>query len=190
MEPELAERLATMAEEKARIARAALGYVPARGAILLDAGSTTGVLAGVLPANRELTVITNCLPIASVLASQRTVEVVMAGGRVRPSTLAAVDEPAARFLEGFVPDVAFVGTNGLTVGKGLTTPDVGEAAAKRAMIRSARRVVLVADHTKVGQEHFVRFAEVGEIDAFVTDKGVEEAAVRELEDAGVEVVVA
>lgn len=190
MEPELAERLATMSEEKARIARAALRYVPERGSVLLDAGSTTSVLAGLLPANRELTVITNCLPIASVLASQRTVEVVIVGGRVRASTLAAVDDLAARFLEGFVPDVAFVGTNGLTVERGLTTPDLAEAAAKRAMIRSARRVVLLADHTKVGQEHFARFAEVGQIDAFVTDSGLEEAAVRELEDTGLEVVKA
>jgi DeoR family fructose operon transcriptional repressor len=70
----------------------------------------------------------------------------------------------------------------------LTTPDLGEAAAKRAMVRSARRVVLLADHTKVGQEHFVRFAGIGEVDAIVTDSGIEEEAARELEAAGSEVV--
>lgn len=187
-EPEVAERLATMAEEKGRIARAALRFVPARGAVLLDAGTTTGALAEVLPVERELTVVTNCLPIASLLAPRPKLNVIVAGGRVRSQTLAAVDDLAARFLDGFAPDVAFVGTNGVTAGRGLTTPDTAEAAAKRAMIRSARRVVLLADHTKVGQEHFVRFADLNEVDAFVTDGGVEDEAVREFESKGLEVV--
>jgi len=56
-----------------------------------------------------------------------------------------------RFLDDFVPDVAFVGTNGLTVERGATTPEASEAAAKRAMIRTARRAVLLADHTRSGR---------------------------------------
>jgi len=188
MEPEVAERLSAMAEEKGRIARAAMRFVPDRGSVLLDAGTTTGSLAGLLPGGRELTVVTNDLPIAGLLAQQPSVEVILAGGRVRARTMAAVDDLAARFIEGFVPDVAFVGTNGLTVEKGATTPDVGEAAAKRAMVRAARRIVLLADHTKIGQEHFARFAEVGEFDVLVTDSGLEEGAAEELEEAGLEVV--
>lgn len=188
LEPELAERRVAMSEEKARIARAALRFVPSRGAIFLDAGTTTGALAEALPANGELTVVTNCLPTASALASRQTVNVVIAGGRVRARTLSAVDDMAARFLEGFVPDVAFVAANGVTVGQGLTTPDAAEAAAKRAMVRNARKVVLLVDRTKFGQEHFVRFAEVGEMDVIVTDLGFEEEAARAFEEAGVEVV--
>lgn len=187
-EPGVDERLSVMAEEKRRIARVALRFVPERGAVLLDAGTTTGALAEVFPADRELTVVTNCLPIASLLAARPQLNVVIAGGRIRAQTLAAVDDLAAGFLDGFVPNVAFVGTNGVTVERGLTTPDLGEAAAKRAMVRSARRVVLLADHTKVGQEHFVRFAEIGEVDALVTDGGIEEEAAHELEAAGLEVV--
>jgi DeoR family transcriptional regulator, fructose operon transcriptional repressor len=187
-EPGVDERLAVMAEEKRRIARAALRFLPQRGAVLLDAGTTTGALAGVLPVDRELTVVTNCLPIATLLAARPLLNVVIAGGRIRAETLAAVDDLAASFLDGFVPDVAFMGANGVTAESGLTTPDLGEAAAKRAMIRSARRVVLLADHTKVGQEHFVRFAGIGEVDAIVTDSGIEEGAARELEAAGSEVV--
>jgi DeoR family fructose operon transcriptional repressor len=188
IEPEVAERLSAMSGEKKRIAKAALRFLPDRGSVLLDAGTTTGALAEQLPAGRELTVVTNCLPIAGLLAHQPSVCVIMAAGRIRARTLAAVDDLAARSIEGFVPDVAFIGTNGLTVEKGATTPAVAEAAAKRAMIRSARRVVLLADHTKVGQEHFARFAEVGEIDALVTDAGLEDGAAEEFERRGVEVV--
>jgi DeoR family transcriptional regulator, fructose operon transcriptional repressor len=187
-EPGVAERMVAMAEEKRRLAEAALRFLPSRGAVLLDAGTTTGALAEALPVDLDLTVVTNCLPIARTLAARSSLEVIVAGGRVRAKTLAAVDDLAARFLDGFVPDVAFVGANGVTVRRGLTTPDSAEAAAKRAMVRNARKVVLLADHTKVGQEYFVRFAEIGEVDVLVTDDGLDEEAAREIEAAGVEVV--
>lgn len=187
-EPGVAERMAAMSEEKRRIAEAALRFLPTRGAVLLDAGTTTGAFADALPLDLDLTVVTNGLPIASMLAARPSLEVIVAGGRVRSTTLAAVDDLAARFLENFVPDVAFLGTNGVTVRHGLTTPDTAEAAAKRAMIRNARRVVLLADHTKFGQEHFVRFAEIGEVDVLVTDDGLDEELAREIEAEGVEVV--
>lgn len=188
-EPEVAERLVTMSEEKARIARAALRFVPSQGVILLDAGTTTGALAELLPAGREdLTVVTNGLPIASVLAASPSITVYLAGGRVRGRTLAAVDDFAARFIEDLAPEVTFVGANGVIAGRGLMTPDPAESTVKRAMIRSGRRVVLLADHTKFGREHFVRFAEIGDIDVLVTDSGLGDDAVREFEAAGVEVV--
>lgn len=189
-EPELAERQGSMTEEKARIARAALRFVPESGAISIDAGTTTGALAGLLKENQDLTVVTNCLQIASSLASRQTVNVVIAGGRVRARTLSVVDDLASRFLDGFVPDVAFVGANGVTVEKGLTTPDAAEAAAKRAMVRGARKVVALVDHTKIGQDHFVRFAEMKEVDVLVTDARIEAGTARGLEAAGVEVVYA
>ena len=187
-EPGVAERMAAMSEEKRRIAEAALRYLPERGAVLLDAGTTTGALAEAMPPGLELAVVTNCLPIASTLATRPSLEVMVAGGRVREKTLAAVGDLTGRFLDGFVPDVAFIGTNGVSVRHGLTTPDAAEAAAKRAMIRNARRVVLLADHTKVGQEYFVRFAEIGEVDVFVTDGGLDDGTAGELELAGLEVV--
>jgi DeoR family fructose operon transcriptional repressor len=187
-EPEVAERLVTMPEEKARIARAALRFVPSQGVILLDAGTTTGALAELLPAGRDLTVVTNGLPIATVLAASPSITVYVAGGRVRGRTLAAVDDFAARFIEDLAPEVTFIGTNGVIAGRGLMTPDPAEATVKRAMIRSGRRVILLADHTKFGREHFVRFAEIGDIDVLVTDSGLGDDTAQEFEAAGVEVV--
>lgn len=187
-EPGVSERQSTRVEEKARIAEAALELLPGRGSIALDAGTTTAALAERLPAGCELTVLTNCLPIASALAANSSIKVVVAGGRVRARTLAAVDDAAARFLEEFSPDVAFIGANGVTASRGLTTPDEAEAAAKRALVRSARRVVALADHGKVGQEHFVRFARPEEVDVLITDSGLDERKAQELARAGIEVV--
>ena len=87
-------------------------------------------------------------------------------------------------------DVAFIATNGLTVGHGLTTPDSDEAASKRAMIACARKTVVLADSTKLGVETAVRFATLDGIDVLVTDSDIEPADRRALEGAGVEVVVA
>lgn len=186
-EPELAERRGSTSE-KARIARAALRFVPDRGAISLDAGTTTGALAELLPENRELTVVTNCLPIRSGLVSRQGVNVVIAGGTVRTRTLFVIDVLAARFLDGFAPDVAFVTASELTVEKGLTTPDATEAATKRAMIRGARKVALLVDHIKFGRGHFVRFADLGEVDVLATDGRLDPETIREIEDAEAEVV--
>lgn len=187
-EPAVAERSEAMSEEKRRIAEAARDHVPAGGTILLDAGTTTGALAPLLPADRSLTVVTNALPTAMTLSSRPNIELLFVGGRVRGVTLACVDDWATRTLDGLRVDVTFSATNGLSIDAGLTTPDISEAAAKRAMIRAGQRVILLADHTKVGQEHFARFGELDQVDLFITDAGLDDEPAEQLGAAGVEVV--
>lgn len=187
-EPAVAEKAALMAAEKRRIAEAALDYLPRTGTVLLDAGTTTGAVADLLPTDRELTVVTNGLPIAMTLSTRPNLNLLLVGGRVRGRTLAQVDDWALRILDELSVDVAFIATNGLSVGRGLTTPDPAEAAVKRAMVRAGRQVVLLADHTKLGEEHFVRFADLADLDVLVTDAGIPEADVTAIAAAGVEVV--
>jgi DeoR family fructose operon transcriptional repressor len=187
-EPGLAVRDAAMQVEKERIAKAALDELPEAGAILLDAGTTTARLAEALPAERELTVVTNAVPIAMMLAPRRNITLLMLGGRVRGRTLAAVDEWAVRALQDTFVDVAFLGTNGLSRERGLTTADGAEAATKRAMIGCARRTVVLADHTKVGQDQFARFGRLEDVDVLVTDTGLDEGTAAELAAIGPRVV--
>lgn len=189
-EPGLHARDAAMASEKARIARAALAELPAEGAILLDAGTTTARLAEMLPTDREFTVVTNAVPIAMTLSTRPNVTVLTVGGRVRGRTLAMVDQWALRTLADTFVDVAFMGTNGISLERGLTTPDVGEAAVKHAMIGAARRVVVLADHTKVGNDCFARFGSLDEIDAFITDDRLDVGLAADLQAAGPRVVLA
>ncbi len=75
-------------------------------------------------------------------------------------------------------DVAFIGTNGFSVARGLTTPDTGEGATKRAMLRAARRSVVLADASKFGADQFVRFGTPAEIDTLITDTGLDPARTR------------
>lgn len=83
-----------------------------------------------------------------------------------------------------------MGTNGLSVEFGLSTPDPDEAAVKAAIIQSARRVVLVADAAKFGEELLVRFARLDELDVLVTDAAPPAALSEALEAADIEVRVA
>ncbi len=157
------------ATEKARIAKAALQYVPQRGTVLIDAGSTTAQLVEIFPGDRELTVYTNTLPLALSLLTRPLLTVFTLGGRVRTTTLAEVDDWAARALAEINVDVAFLGANGISVHRGLTTPDPAEAAVKRRMLACAQRRILLADHSKVGVVSGVQYGHLHDIDLLITD---------------------
>jgi DeoR family fructose operon transcriptional repressor len=187
-EPGVSKRSGVMVAEKERIAKAALEEVPDEGAILIDAGTTTAWLAEALPSERELTVVTNSATISVTLAAKPNAKVLMLGGRVRGRTLAAVGEWTTIALAQIYIDVAFVGTNGFSAQRGLTTPDPAEAAAKRAMIKAARRTVVLADHTKFGADALMRFADLRDVDVLITDTGLDTDLVGELEGAGPRVV--
>ena len=187
-EPDLPTRGGFMEEEKKRIAQAALAEVPTEGAILLDAGSTTFRLAELLPPNRELTVITNSLPIAQLLAAQPDFTVITLGGRVRARTMAEVDVIAIRTLSTFLIDVSFLATNGVSVEHGLTTPDLAEAEVKRTMCQRARRRVLLTDSSKIGNDTFCRFADLRDFDVVVTDTGMEDEVTADFTAVGPRVV--
>ena len=184
------EREAVMAAEKERIARAALDEVPDGGAIILDAGTTTARLAALLPVDSRLTVVTHALPIAVALANHPAITVHLLGGTIRRSTLAAVGHWAERDVRDIYADVAFIGTNGLTVNQGLTTPDLAEAAVKQALIAAARRTVVLADHTKIGRTDFGHVAALADVDTIITDTGVSADVAAELEAAGPRVFLA
>jgi DeoR family transcriptional regulator, fructose operon transcriptional repressor len=162
--------------------------LPVEGSILLDAGTTTARLAEVMPVNRDLIVVTNSLPIALSLSVRPGLTVRLVGGRVRGRTQAVVDDWALRVLGDTYVDVAFVGTNGISVERGLTTPDPAEAAVKQAMLAAARRVVVLADHTKVGAVHFARFGGLREVALLITDSGLDADVAARLEAAGPTVV--
>ncbi|MFE3182513.1 DeoR/GlpR family DNA-binding transcription regulator [Streptomyces violascens] len=187
-EPDLAERESTAADEKDRIARAALAELPAEGSVVLDAGSTIARLAAELPLDSGLTLVTHALPVAARLADHPAIDLHLVGGRVRHRTRAAVDAWALRAYGEIRADVVFLGTNGFSVAHGLTTPDLAEAAVKRAAIGAARRVVLLADSAKHGQEHFARFGDMADVDLLITDRGLAPDDIAAIEAAGTDVI--
>jgi DeoR family transcriptional regulator, fructose operon transcriptional repressor len=175
------------AAEKERIAKAALAHLPASGSIIIDAGSTTARLAALFPDDRELTVFTNALPIALTLLARPRLTVFAIGGRLRSQTLATVGGWAARMLGDINVDVAFLGTNGISVQRGLTTPDPAEAEVKRLILASAQRTVLLADHSKIGRLSVCQHAGIADIDLLITDTGLPPDELAALEATGLTV---
>lgn len=167
-EPLVKTREGQHADEKRRIAAAAVAELPPEGTVIVDSGSTTHYFAGYFPRDQRLTVVTNSLLSARVFVAHELLDVVVLGGRVRKNTAAVVDAEAVEVLRGMTVDAVFLGCDGVSAERGLTTPYREEVAVKRAMIRAARRVVLLADHSKIGNDHFLRFAEVSEVDTMIT----------------------
>jgi DeoR family fructose operon transcriptional repressor len=190
-EPGLGERTGARAEQKRKIAAAALALLPGQdGSILVDGGTTTAALVDLLPPEHRLLAATHCVPLAARLAAGPGVTLHLLGGRVRGLTQCAVGETTVRALDELRVDVAFLGANGITADHGFTTPDEAEASVKRAMVRAGQRVVVLADSSKLGREHLVRFAAPDEVDVLVTDSGADPGTIAALEAAGIEVVVA
>ncbi|GAC68928.1 DeoR/GlpR family DNA-binding transcription regulator [Gordonia soli] len=185
------EREATRTEQKSAIGRAALRFLPPDGgSVLFDAGTTTIQAARSLPLDRALSSITNSIPVAAVLAAHPLGSVGVLGGRVRGLTQATVGADTVAALERLRVSTAFIGTNGISESHGLSTPDPDEAAIKSAMVRVARRVVVLADSSKTNREDFASFAEVDDIDVLITDDGVDPEFSAALSARGVEVVIA
>lgn len=191
MESGLDERDVSQAREKERIAVAARRFLPGDGGtVAIDAGSTTARLVDLLPTDLRLTAFTHGVPIAARLATFPFLDLHLLPGRVRPKTQAAVGSQTVLALQRVQVDVAFLGTNGISVDHGFSTPDPEEAAVKRALVAAARNVVVVADSTKFGRDTTVSFAALDEVDIVVTDAANGAVPHDVLAEYGIEVVVA
>ena len=159
--------------------------------MLFDSGTSVARLAAAVPPGTLGTVVTNSLPVAAELAAGRVgTQVHLLGGRVRGITQATVGSETVAALGRLRCDVAFAGTNGVTIRHGFSTPDPDEAAVKEAMVATARRVIVLADSSKVGVELLVTFASLSAVNVPITDDGISAHDRAELTAAGIEVVVA
>ena len=112
----------------------------------------------------------------------------LTGGTLRSRTRALVGPTAESFMERTNFDLLFLGTNAIDADGGLTTPNEDEARMKQLMTEKSARVVLVADATKVGKRSFVKFADVRDVDVFVTDEELPPRERQAFENEGVTVV--
>ena len=179
------------ADVKAAIARAAAALVSNGDVVALDVGTTTTALANALCAREDLqgvTVVTNGLNIALELerAAPR-LTVVVTGGTLRPLQHSLVNPLATMVLATINPDIAFVGCNGIDLARGVTNINLPEAEVKRQMLSAARRRVIVADGSKLGQVAAVHLCPVSEVSLIVTGTSAPPAVITEL---GFEVEVA
>ncbi len=180
----------TVAAERAAIAARAAELVEPASAILLGPGRTTMRLARCLADVEPLTVITNSVPVTTALLDVEHIDLVMVGGTLGRSIAAFVGPLTEQSLKGLRGAQVFLSGEGVTVDRGLTTPNVFAAATDMALVAAARQVIVLADHTKLGRDTMCQTVPTQRIDVLVTDSCADPAVVQALTDAGVHVVVA
>ncbi len=187
-ETALSQRQQSFPEEKARIAAEVARRLGEAQTIFVDEGFQPLLAARALPRDRELTVVTSSLPVATELSARPNVQVIVIGGRVRGKTLGVVDGSAVDMLRTFRLDLGLIGANGVTVEDGLTTPDPAVASVKAAAIEVSRRRIFIGAHHKFGVTSFVRFAGLDDFEAMITGRQLGSARARAFHAAGAEIV--
>jgi DeoR family transcriptional regulator of aga operon len=175
-------------EAKRAIAKYAAELLgPDVSSVGLNGGSTTTEVGRALASRSGLRVVTNALNIAAELAVRSNIELVVCGGSARSESYELVGPLAELTLSNINLDVAVIGVDGVSASAGLTTHHEVEAQTNRSLLRSAMRVIVVADSSKIGRRGFARISEIGAVSDLVTDSEATDADVTELERAGVRV---
>lgn len=176
--------------EKNRIAEKALSLIEDGDTIILDSGTTTFQLAKKLGSKRELTVVTNAINFVTELSAHSGLCLVLLGGIYKPATGATIGPLTNRTLKDLHVDKFFLGCNAFTISGGLMTADMADAETRKEMIKVASQVIVLADSTKFGKTSFVSVARIEEIDIVITDSGVDPQIVEDLQNRGVQVLLA
>lgn len=176
-------------ERKREIAEKAIRFIEEGNTLIIDAGSTTQELAKLIVERkiRGLTIITNAFNIADVFRENSDYEVVFTGGQYRKKILSCVGPYTNTILSSINADKLFMGGNGISLVKGVTTPNVLEAEVKQNMMRSSREHYLLADSSKFGRILLSKVADIEDLDYLVTDSQADAEIVENIRKLGVTV---
>jgi len=178
------------AGEKARIGQMATNLLSPGETVFLGAGSTTLAVARALARRVDLTVITNGLSVAAHLAAHSDVELIVVGGLVRREGSAMTGHLSEQALEGLHADKVILGVQGISTPDGLTSDDLSQVRMAQMLLKAVPEVIIVADHNKFGRVCTARIAPVDRADVVVTGREVPNAALWELAELEVKVVLA
>jgi DeoR family transcriptional regulator of aga operon len=179
------------ADAKRRIGLAAAELVGEKDIIGLTAGTTTTQVGRSLRHRKGITVITNALNIGMELCNQPSIKTMLTGGTLAWAwTFALAGKPAVDFLLDFYMDKAFIAVTGFDLRRGITTLESDEAAVSAAMLRNARKVIVVADSSKIGHVSPALICPIAEVNVLVTDAGISPEIQQELQARGIEIILA
>lgn len=175
-------------EEKIRIAQKASEMIQVGDTIILDAGTTTFQIAKHIKEKMDIHVLTNSVYNLLELAESPGIEVSLTGGSLRRISRSLIGPLAINSLSSIRVGKLFLGATGVSLEKGLTSPNMVEAQTKSAMIRAADTVILVVDHSKFGKTALGKFAQLEEVQVLITDRKAPSEVIRAIIEKGVEVI--
>lgn len=189
-EPPFISRAIENLEAKQRIGRTAADMIENGDSITLDVGTTTMEVARNIAGKQNLTVLTPCLQIASLLAENPNIRLIVTGGIVRPGELSMVGHLAERTLQDFYVDKLFLGAAGVDIDVGLTEYNLEDTLVKQVMIKNAKQVILVADSSKFGRIAFTSIAPLSVVNTLITDEAIDPDWLARLRKQNIEVILA
>jgi len=184
------DRESEQADEKARIGRTAAGLVADKETVFLGSGTTVLEVARNLRDRKNLTVITNSLPVLNMLAGLKEITVISLGGMLRESEMSFIGHITEQALTEVRVDKVIVGTRGLSLEHGLTNDYLQETLTDRAILKIGRQVVIVADYSKVNRVATALLAPLDAMNTFVTDENADKKFLQALKKQGINVIVA
>jgi DeoR family fructose operon transcriptional repressor len=173
---------------KRKIARRAAQEIQPGDVIFIDGGIVTQYLVELIDKNKNVTVITNATNVFDNLKNNPEITLISTGGILRRNNHSLVGPTAEGSLKDMRVDKLFLTVSGVSIDFGLSHTDLSEVTIKQAMIKSAREVILLADHTKFNQESFIQIAPIGVVDVLITDNGLPASSRLALNKAGVDVI--
>lgn len=184
------EKITTNVEQKKKIAEEAKKLITDNDAILLASGSTVTALAEILEPVGNLTVVTPSLGIAVLLNEKDNISVSILGGALVKNSLSVRDTYSVEGLKYISCSKLFIGVDGITFDTGFTCATIEEARLTHNMMKSASKTIVLADSSKFGMRGFGKIGNIEDIDILITDPGIPKPLQKQIEDAGVQIIIA
>ncbi len=174
--------------EKQKIGKKAIEFVKNGDSIVIDSGSTTLEVAKNLE-EFDINLITNSLPIADICADFKKVNVIIPGGELRPEMRSLIGPITLNTINELRCDIAFIGADSISIDSGIYTPLISEAAISRAMIKIAKKVIVVVDSSKFSRKSLAKISSLDYIDIIITDNNIKKEELSKLQSSGIEVIL-
>ena len=188
-EPPYMIRYLEMVEQKKAIGKLAASLIPENSLIFIDVGTTLLELAKNLPADKNISVITNWIPIAEELGKKMFSNLFLLGGKVNCREMSIIGNYPLQFLDDFNIEICFIGLGGLSIDNGLTDYTFEEIEMKKQMIRRAKKRIVLADHSKFNRLAPIKICDLSDIDIIITSEGLGEEIKQKYKDFGIELIV-
>jgi DeoR/GlpR family transcriptional regulator of sugar metabolism len=164
------DRLNYKTEVKKVIAEKAVGLLQNGQVVVFDGGTTALAIANILPKDLHITVVTNSFPVASVLETHPTIEVLFAGGRLYKSAFTTVGHDSIKFFSNVRADIYFMGICSIHPTVGVTTINYEESEVKKAIVDVSKRVIAVTPHERVNTAEAFFICPLMAVDTIITDE--------------------
>lgn len=187
IEPSFVLKTTQMKEDKVKIAQKAASFVNDGDSIIIDSGTTTYELAKCI-AHKNITVITNSLPVVNYLKDYEGITLIMAPGQYNDVSAGALSSLTIDFFHHLKADKAFISTQGFDKEYGASVPDMMDGDVKKALMTAAKETILLVDHTKFNECYLSSFAQVNQFDKVICDNKPDKDFVHVLSSNGIELV--